>query len=180
MVTNTHFDHQHSRQTKAKQHHMCYIMFKIHLVPLVLGKITCMQGKSQKWTNMKHRRQVDVAGGPWAHMPHRSMTPLPLPHHWSTWKPPHCFSSVDLWRFDPKVHIELPWTHRPAVIHLEGAKLTSKPPCIQPPSRGHPSLLDGEAVQWMVSQPWPTLADAQSLLHCLIFAYKYPHALYTL
>ena len=27
-----------------------------------------MQEKSQKWINMKHRRQVDVAGELWAHM----------------------------------------------------------------------------------------------------------------
>jgi hypothetical protein len=47
---------------KVKQHHMCHILFIIHLVSLVLGKIICMQEKSQKCTNMKHRRQVDVAG----------------------------------------------------------------------------------------------------------------------
>ena len=43
---------------------MCHILFKIHLVPLILGKFICLQKKSQKWTNKEHRRQVDVAGGP--------------------------------------------------------------------------------------------------------------------
>ena len=42
---NTQFDHQHSTQTKVKQHHMCHILFIIHLVPLVLGKIICIQEK---------------------------------------------------------------------------------------------------------------------------------------
>ena len=35
----------------------------------------------------------------------------------------------------------------------------NQPTCMQPPSRGHPPPLDGEAVQWMVSRPWPTSAD---------------------
>ena len=32
-------------------------------------------------------------------------------------------------------------------------------PTMHLPSRGHPSPLDGEAVQWTVGQPWPTSAD---------------------
>ena len=47
---------------------MCNILFKIDLVPLVLEKFICMQEKIQKWTNDVHRRQWDMAGGPWAHM----------------------------------------------------------------------------------------------------------------
>jgi hypothetical protein len=35
-------------------------MFIIYLVPLVLGKIICMQEISQKWTNKVHRRPVDM------------------------------------------------------------------------------------------------------------------------
>ena len=37
-------------------------VFIIHLVPLVLGQIICMQEISQKWTKDMHRRQVDMAG----------------------------------------------------------------------------------------------------------------------
>ena len=52
---------------------MCHIMFIIHLVPLVLGKIMCMQEKSQngqircirgKWT-------WQVAVGPQGHVGRR-------------------------------------------------------------------------------------------------------------
>ena len=50
-------------------------------------------------------------------------------------------------------------------------------PAMQPPSRGHPSPLDGEAVQWKVGRPWPMSADAPPPLHHLIFAYMYPPAL---
>jgi hypothetical protein len=50
-------------KTKVKQHHKCHYMFIIHLVPLVLEKIICMQEFSQKWTNKVHKRQVDMAGG---------------------------------------------------------------------------------------------------------------------
>jgi hypothetical protein len=60
---------------KVKQHHMCHILFIIHLVPLVLGKIICMQEKSQKCTNMKYRRQVDVAGDRGPTLPCQPMPP---------------------------------------------------------------------------------------------------------
>jgi hypothetical protein len=33
-------------------------------------------------------------------------------------------------------------------------------PAMQLPSRGHPSPLDGEAVQWTVGRLWPKSADA--------------------
>jgi hypothetical protein len=42
---------------------MCQFMFIIHLVPLVLREIICMQEISQKWTNKVHRRQVGMTGG---------------------------------------------------------------------------------------------------------------------
>jgi hypothetical protein len=38
-VTNTHFDHQHFTQKHDKSHHMCRILFIIHLVPLVLVEL---------------------------------------------------------------------------------------------------------------------------------------------
>jgi hypothetical protein len=50
-------------KTKVKQHHMCQFIFIIHLVPLVLREIICMQEISQKWTNKVHRRQVDMTDG---------------------------------------------------------------------------------------------------------------------
>jgi hypothetical protein len=135
-------------------------MFIIHLVPLVLEKIICMQEKIQKWTNMKHRRQWDVTGGPWAHM-HIGQCyvaspdgPTPLPHHWSAWRPLHYFSTLDPSRFDPKDDGELPWStgllsytwrgpnRPPNHLHDHDNQLTY----MLPPSSGHPSPLDGKVV----------------------------------
>ena len=97
-------------------------------------------------------------------------------------------TTLDPCRFDPRMEVELPWIHGPTIIHLEGPnqpsyRLTYQsnlPTYLQPPSRGHPSPLDGEAVQWMVGRPWPMSPGGQVTPNCLIFAYKYPHALYTL
>ena len=151
-------------KTKVKQHHKCHFMFIIHLVPLVLGKNICMQEKSQKWTKDVHRRQWDVAGGhgPTCHVERRHVVspdgPTPLQCHLSMGWPPHCFSSVDPRRFDPNVHVELPWIHGPTVNQLEGPNRPpnchsnhgNQPTCHATTSEGQPSSLDGKAVGWTV------------------------------
>jgi hypothetical protein len=74
------------------------------------------------------------------------------------------------------------------IIHLEGPNwspnhLSDQSNChrsMQPPSRSHPSPLDGKAVQGTVGQRPPRSVDTSLPLHHLIFTYKYPYALYTL
>ena len=119
-----------------------------------------------------------MARGPWAHRPHRP-TPYGITQR-PTWPatslihmickvaPPGVITTLDPCRFDPRVDVELPRIARSTVIHLEDQnrppnRLTSwetNLPVMQPPSRGHPSPLDGEVVQWTVDRPWPTSADA--------------------
>ena len=80
-------------KTKVKHHHMCHIMFIIHLVPHVLEEIICMQENSQKWKKGVHGRQVDVAGamGPHCNIDrHQVASPnglTPLPRQWSMGEP---------------------------------------------------------------------------------------------
>ena len=45
---------------------------------------------------------------------------------------------------------------------------------MQLPSRGHPSPLDGEAVEWTVTRRPSTSPDSQVTPNRLTFAYKYP------
>ena len=127
--------------------------------------------------------------GPWAHMPRRpkpcgiTRRPHPLPCHLSMGWPPHCFSSVDPRRFDPNVHIELPWIHGPTVIQLEGPNRPpnyhsnhgNRPTYHATASKGQPSPLDGKAMQGTVDrrplgQPMPP-ATPLPLLHLQVPPY---------
>ena len=154
-------------------------------------KFICIQEKSQKWTNMKQRRQVDVAGG------HGPTVP-----HWSTPKGiarrPH-----------PPCHVTYPreglHTTSPPLIHVgliqrttlsshgslgplsltrkaqtnlqivsPGGKITYLPcnhhlEAIQ--RHGMVRWCNGRSIERGQCRPMP---------HHFIFAYKYPHALYTL
>jgi hypothetical protein len=51
----------------------------------------------------------------------------PTPCHWSMGWPPHCFSSVDPWQFDPRCKLSCHRFTGPLSVTW-GAKPTSKPP----------------------------------------------------
>ena len=133
-----------------------------------------------------------MVGGAWAHRPHQPM-PCGVARcpTWPTMSlirvickvaPLGVITTLDPCRFDPRMDVELPWITGSTVIHLEDQNrppnhLTSwetKLPTMQLPSRGHPSPLDGEAVQWTVDRPCPKSTNAPLSLHRLTHSYKYP------
>jgi hypothetical protein len=178
-------------KTKVKQHHKCHYMFIIHLVPLVLEKIICMQEFSQKWTNKVHKRQVDMAGGqgPLGGVSRCHMAlpnnPLGLLYHWSTWcarwQPQESSPPLIQCQFDLRVEVELPWIHGPIAIHLEAstdlltalpAKVTDLPAMQLPLGAIKRRWWKGGGMDSR-STP-PRSVDAPYLSTASLAAYKYP------
>jgi hypothetical protein len=102
------------------------LLYIIHLVPLVHERLFVCRNFGKNTTKYTHRRQVDVAGGPWAHMscqpvpPRRRPTPqVALPCHWSVGETLQGLSSVYSMSVWSIVEIGLPWIYGPIVIHLE-------------------------------------------------------------
>ena len=162
-------------------------MFIIHLVPLVLGKIICMQEISQKWTKDMHRRQVDMVGG---HVPIGPCWPMPSGitrrpyppcHVTDPWEGPHTASPalihvglIQRWKLrclGSMGPLPSTWRGQTDLLTALLAKATDLPAC-----NSHPEAIHH---RWMQRRCSGRSADAPAspLPHCCL---QVPPALYTL
>jgi hypothetical protein len=109
---------------EVNKHAMCWILFIIHLVPLVLVELFLCKNLSKNRLNWWQIWTWESSGrgrGPWAHLAVPLGPLVALPHHQSMEDTPKAMPSVHSMLVWSKAEIGWPWIHEPIVIHLGGS-----------------------------------------------------------